>query len=84
MAIGNIFRPFATVSMIGLLESCSAHIDHGHTPSNVDLFLFESRINGAGSAPDSIKIYMTDVNKVPKKEDTPIFEGQDVGKVCYD
>src|SRR6202035_1784782 len=63
--------------------SCSGRTQWVPTPPNVGLLLFESRINGAGPAPDSVKVYLTKTDKRPEKSDMPIFEGQDVGRICY-
>ena len=71
------------LSICCLLTSCSSKSRYVPTPDGVGLFIIESRISGAGPAPDSIRVYLTSTRKLPHKGDVPIFEGQDVGSVCY-
>lgn len=46
--------------------------------------VYEGRKSGAGPAPDSVTIYLLTAPAVPSADAEPIFEGQDVGHVCYD
>lgn len=83
MAIQKIIRSVATAIFCGLLASCTTRTRQIPVAPNLKLRLFESRIDGAGPAPDSIKIYITNFGEYPRKTDIPIFEGQEVGRVCY-
>ncbi len=39
---------------------------------------------GAGLAPDSVRAYLLVTGAIPVASTQPVFEGQDVGRVCYD
>jgi hypothetical protein len=45
--------------------------------------IFERRVDGAVAAPDSVQVYLAKSGATPKRGDKPIFEGQDVGRICY-
>jgi hypothetical protein len=48
------------------------------------VIIFERRKAGAGPAPDSVKAFLAAVTSPHSQGAVPVFEGQDVGRVCYD
>ena len=66
-----------------IVSGCKERIYKVTGSSNEHFIIFEGRKNGAGPAPDSVKIYVISRSSFSENDRTTIFEGQDVGKVCY-
>jgi hypothetical protein len=75
---------FSTAGMVFGLTSCSERGAAVSKSPDGQITIYEGRTLGAGPAPDSVKTYLLVAAKVPSKDAVPIFEGQDVGRVCYD
>lgn len=48
------------------------------------VIVYEHRKAGAGPAPDSVKAFLAAVTSPHPQDAVPVFEGQDVGLICYD
>jgi len=73
----------ALVIVCSLLTSCVGRLHQEPVPHDIGLLLFERRIDGAGPAPNIVKVYLTNIGTTPRTDDIPIFEGQDMDKICY-
>ena len=66
-----------------LLASCSEKINKVSAAPNGQVVVYEARTSGAGPAPDSVKVYLLNAGAAMEGRDQPVFEGQDVGAICY-
>ena len=69
--------------MLGL-TSCSERRAEVSTSPDGQIVVYEGRKPGAGPAPDSVAIYLTIASTDQSADAKSVFEGQDVGRVCYD
>lgn len=80
-------RPYylmlSVLAMMLNLTSCSENLEKVSKSPNGQLTIYEGRKYGAGIAPDSVKVYISPSSSaIPKNAET-VFEGQDVGRICY-
>jgi hypothetical protein len=76
-----------TLSLAGMmlgLTSCSERRTAVTKSPDGQIVVYEGRKSAAGPAPDSVTIYLLIAPTVPTDDAKPIFEGQDVGHICYD
>jgi hypothetical protein len=83
--IANHFRFWAIFAAMAFVCGCSnSSTVRILVPENIGLGLFEERYLSGGTAPDLLKVYLVESGKSQVgAHDQPIFEGQDVGAVCY-
>lgn len=73
--------------LVGMMLGLTSCIERGEVVSRSPdgkIVVYEGRKEGAGLAPDSVETYLLVAAKVPAADAQSIFEGQDVGRVCYD
>lgn len=66
-----------------LLVSCNEEIKKVSVAPRGQVIVYEARTSGAGPAPDSVKVYLLNTGAAMEGRGQPIFEGQDVGAICY-
>lgn len=79
----RIFAPLLLPACALLLTSCSEQGSVINKSPDGHFAVYEQRINGAGPAPDTVKAYILVSRSQPSSDDVPFFEGQDVGRICY-
>jgi hypothetical protein len=77
-----VFTRALMVMMIGLTSCSESRTKVSESPDG-GLVVYEGKKLGAGQAPDSVKSYLAATGSVPAANAKPIFEGQDVGQICY-
>ena len=65
------------------LTSCSERMQSVSKSPDGNIVIYEGRKSGAGPAPDSVRSYLSIVGADLTDDANPIFEGQDVGRICY-
>ncbi len=83
MIIEKASSPYGVIIICLLLLACSESVVKISTPKEFEPDLYEVRILGEGIAPDSTKVYLVNPRETITEYSDPIFEGQDVGSVCY-
>lgn len=83
MRLSSSLRSALILTFSGCLASCGGKTSKIPTPDYSGVDVYEKRLFGAGPAPDSVKVYITDKGSALSEEISPVFEGQDVGLICY-
>lgn len=65
------------------LASCTEEVRKISAPDNVQLNIYEVRMQGGGLADDMLRVYLEDLGGSILDNDKPIFEAENVGRVCY-
>jgi hypothetical protein len=63
--------------------ACKTKIKRYPAPPGVRLVVVERRVAGALAAPDDAKVYLVSSADALLTDATMIFEGQDMGAICY-
>ena len=81
----SLFLIFSLITVTLILTSCSEKIEKISKSPDGSIIVYEGRNYGAVSAPDSVKAYLvSSVSDSTSLENVEaVFEGQDVGLVCY-
>lgn len=83
MILSKKINTYVVTVICLFLLSCSENVEKIPTPKGFALDLYEVRILGEGIAPDSLKVYLVSPGEDITQKDYPVFEGQDIGSICY-
>lgn len=76
-------RVFTIIFSCICLAACAEEIKKIPVSESVKLNIYEGRIRGGGLADDMLKIYLKNLGEDVRKDENPVFEAENVGRVCY-
>lgn len=84
MTYGNVRMILAVLLVVMLVTACARKREiEVPVPPNIGLRLIEERHYSSGPGPDYVRVYLLTAGRSVSKSDVPIFQGQEVGQICY-
>lgn len=81
--IRSLLLILSLVVMMLNLASCSERIATVSKSPDSRVVVYEGHKAGPGQVPDSVRSFLLPAGSSPTADEKPIFEGQDVGLICY-